>query len=483
MTIPTPQEAKRSICGCETQNLRLEIYANELRATLALPSGEVLRDLPVVDRDWRDFIDAALSPTRGANRRARLDRFLNSQFHHKIMSCPHHFIRFGLTRPYHDYCWLMLDTLFPLPRLEWLKERTASFEVLLAALSDSSSAPGSLGSSEIPRHAASSSQPAVIAASCSTVGSRVIPSEDVDRAFGMPVGKLRRRAGIASLAYAADGENELSLGARAAEETLSAASCGPQQLDWIVATSETHHDYPPLSAQLHSRLLVRENCAALDVGGACLGLLNALAVAQSLIGSGQAKTILVVTADVHSRTLTPGRVAGEFGGLFGDGASAFLLCGVNGTSAKEGYLLGEFIFGCAGQYAAAIQVSDMKDGNLGVRFDGEALSRAAITRMEKVLSAVELRSGIPRSSVGGFATHQPNPRLVALLAKQFGVSPSTFPPVARVSGNLGSSTCGAALYETLRNASKQAPGDRRPIFLASLGPGLVFGGSWLTACV
>jgi len=117
-----PNEAKRSICGCETQNLRLELCANELRATLALRSGEALRDLPVVDRDWRDFIEAALSPVRGANRAARLDRFLNSQFHYKIMSCPHHFIRLGLTRPFHDLCWLMLDTLFPLPKAEWLEE-------------------------------------------------------------------------------------------------------------------------------------------------------------------------------------------------------------------------------------------------------------------------------------------------------------------------------------------------------------------------
>lgn len=365
-----------------------------------------------------------------------------------------------------------------------LNGRTASFEVLLAALRDSPPSSGSSESSEFSRHAEPSAAPTVIAASSSKVGSRVILAEDVDRAFGMPVGKLRGRAGIASLAYAVEGENELSLGARAAEETLRAASCGPQQLDWIVATSETHHDYPPLSAQLHSRLLVRETCAALDVGGACLGLLNALAVAQSLIGAGRARTILVVTADVHSRTLTPDRVAGEFGGLFGDGASAFLLRGSheNGASdtANDGYLLGEFIFGCAGQYASAIQVSDTKDGSLNVRFDGEALSRAAITRMEKVITAVELRSGIPRGSVGGFATHQPNPRLVKLLAKQCSVSPRTFPPVARVSGNLGSSTCGVALHEALRSAAKQAPGDRLPIFLASLGPGLVFGGSWLT---
>jgi hypothetical protein len=117
-----PTEAQRSICGCETQNLRLEFCANELRASLVLSSGEVLRDLPAVDHDWRNFIDAALAPDRGANRLARLERFLNSNFHYKIMSCPHHFIRLGLTRPYNGLCWLMLDTLFPLPQKEWLEE-------------------------------------------------------------------------------------------------------------------------------------------------------------------------------------------------------------------------------------------------------------------------------------------------------------------------------------------------------------------------
>src|SRR6266851_979070 len=278
----------------------------------------------------------------------------------------------------------------------------------------------------------------LVNSSAAVTGSRLLPSEEVDRAFGMSVGKLRGRAGIESLAYATEGENELALGARAAEQALHATSCGAHQLDWIIATSETHHDYPPLSAQLHARLLARENCGALDVGGACLGLLNALAVAQSLIGSGQAQTVAVVTADVHSRTLTPERVAGEFGGLFGDGASAFILRSASRNNSSEGYLLGQFLFGCAGQYASAIQVSDSQDGGLTVQFDGEALSRAAITRMEKVLAAVELRSGIPLSSVGGFATHQPNPRLVALLAKQCGVSPDTFPPVAKTSGNLGS---------------------------------------------
>jgi 3-oxoacyl-[acyl-carrier-protein] synthase-3 len=361
-----------------------------------------------------------------------------------------------------------------------LNERSASLGEVLAALQNSASETSLENDAGLDRQIFFSPAQALLTASSAVPGSRLLPSEEVDRAFGMPAGKLRSRAGIESLAYAAEGENELTLAARAGEEALRVASCGAQKLDWIIATSETHHDYPSLSAQLHSRLLVRENCGALDVGGACLGLLNALAVAQSLIGSGQAQAILVASADVHSRTLTPGRVAGEFGGLFGDGASAFVLRSAAGGDFSEGYRLGEFLFGCAGQYAAAIQVNDEKNGGLAVQFDGEALSRAAITRMEKILAAVELRSGIPRGSVGGFATHQPNPRLVALLAKQCGVSPDTFPPIARTCGNLGSSTCGAALHEILRSAAKQPPSHRHPIFLASLGPGLLFGGAWLT---
>lgn len=361
-----------------------------------------------------------------------------------------------------------------------LSERSASFAAVLAALRNRGPLTADASHDEAEPNAFNTVVPAILTGSSAGVGSRIVPSEEADRAFGMPAGKLRSRAGIESLAYAAEGENELTLAATAAQEALRAAACGAQELDWIIATSETHHDYPSLSAQLHSRLLVRENCGALDVGGACLGLLNALVVAQSLIGSGQAQTVAVVTADVHSRTLTPGRVAGEFGGLFGDGASAFILRSAARSDSSEGYRLGEFLFGCAGQYAAAIQVSDTKDGGLTVQFDGDALSRAAITRLEKVLASVELRSGIPRISVGAFATHQPNPRLVALLAKQCGVSPEAFPPIARTCGNLGSSTCGAALHEALQNASKQVPGDRRPIFLASLGPGLLFGGGWLT---
>jgi 3-oxoacyl-[acyl-carrier-protein] synthase-3 len=360
-----------------------------------------------------------------------------------------------------------------------LTERTPSFESIFQVFSEAKADGPSAGAKFSEARHASTRACVILRSSCAVVGSRTIPSDEIDRAFGMPEGKLRLRAGIESLAYANESENELTLGVRAAQQSLHAAACGAQELDWIIATSETHRNYPSLSAQLHSQLLARETCGALDVGGACLGLLNGLAMAQGLIASGQARTIAVITSDVHSRIFRPGRVAGEFGGLFGDGASAFLLRAKNEPTSQHAYALGEFFFGCAGQYAGAIRVSSAPDGTLDVHFDGEALSRAAITRMEKVILDVELRSGLHRSSVLGLATHQPNPRLVALLAKQLGLAPDKFPSTARTFGNLGSSTCGVALDAILQSAESLLAEHRGPIFLASLGPGLLFGGGWL----
>jgi 3-oxoacyl-[acyl-carrier-protein] synthase-3 len=347
------------------------------------------------------------------------------------------------------------------------------------------------------REAPPNAQPAaLIAASGLALGSRLVPSEEVDRAFGMPVGKLRGRAGIESLAYATEDETEVSLGARAINEALQSAACQTHEVDSIIATSETHHLYPSLAAQLHSRIGARETCGAFDVGGACLGLINALSIAQAQIASGQARTVAVVTSDVHSRTLVPGRVAGEFGGLFGDGASAFVVrsssanadtpgesagsIDIAGSAKPAGlaYRIRDFIFGCAGQYAEAVKVEGKPDGSLAVVFEGEALSRAAISRLEKVIAALEKLSAIPRAAVGAFATHQPNPRLLTLLAKVAGVPVETFPLIATTSGNLGSSTCGAALHAALQ-MFRTCP-TRKPIFLASLGPGLVFGGTWLS---
>ena len=123
-----PEEARRSICGCAIENISfsLKYYPPKMRAKLYLGSGDRLDSLPVVDDDWLRFTDHLWQQSQGmANVRSRLDRFFNWTIREHILSSPSSFARIGLTRPDRDaVCWLMLDSIFPLPKEQWLEEFT-----------------------------------------------------------------------------------------------------------------------------------------------------------------------------------------------------------------------------------------------------------------------------------------------------------------------------------------------------------------------
>jgi len=311
------------------------------------------------------------------------------------------------------------------------------------------------------------------------VGRECVEVARVEKEFGLSPGRIRERAGIESVARVMPGENELTLGGAAAESALEMGGAKREEIDWIVASSETMLTQPSLGAALHSQLHLRESCGTLDVGGACLGLLNCLRVAQALMASESVGHILVITADVHSSRLLPGIVPATFGALFGDGASAFLVRRVKASAEPSAFRLGEFQFGCVGMHAAALQFTFAPDGKVAMNFDGEALAHAAVSRLKKVVEAVAQHSGIALKAAGGFAIHQPNPRLVDLFARQAQISPAKIPQVATTFGNLGTSTCGVALGLALEQ-SDSLPCERRgPVFLAAVGPGLVWGGGLL----
>lgn len=301
----------------------------------------------------------------------------------------------------------------------------------------------------------------------------------LEQNYSLAPGTLRDRAGIESATRIGAGEDEISLALRAASDALQEAQCDVSQLDCIIACSETFLGLPSLAASLHARLLVPESCGAFDVGGACVGLPNGLFIAKSLLSAGMEAKVLVVTADVHSTHLGPGTVEGEFGALLGDGASAFVLDHVEADTKPVSYVLGEFHFGCAGTFASVLRVSLDKDGTIALKFDGEALARAAVSRLQRIIEDVSLRSGLSRAEASAFAIHQPNPRLVELLARQAEIPLGKFPPVAKTCGNLGSSTCGVALFLALAEHANKSREDRGPIFVAAVGPGLLWGGTVL----
>jgi len=118
-------QAGRSICGCPYRNLRFLVFMDPhrvtLRARLVLTSGETLNSLPVVDRDWRRFMDEVMQRRAGSARHVDLDRYLNRFIRQRLLQALHGFARIGLARPDNGHkCWLMLDSLFPQPDASWL---------------------------------------------------------------------------------------------------------------------------------------------------------------------------------------------------------------------------------------------------------------------------------------------------------------------------------------------------------------------------
>ena len=177
----------------------------------------------------------------------------------------------------------------------------------------------------------------------------------------------------------------------------------------------------------------------------------------------------------------PDGSAEEFRDCYGDGACAFVLSCFDGATPGQGYHLGDFISGCAGAHASSLRLRLSGAGSVIVDFKGEELAGAAISTLDRVLQELEGQSGTPRSEVGWFALHQPNPRILKSLADRAKIPLAKAPVVAQHAGNLGSATCGVALCKALEECEADARGERpKMIFIAAVGPGLLWAGTYVS---
>lgn len=122
----SPNEAKRSICGCVVTAVTFSFrFFPKIRVALALASGETLQSLPLVDTEWTKFaVEIAGDIKSGQHDKSRAQHFFDYFVQEEITSSELRFARIGLSRPDKDgFCWLMLDSLFPLPKKHWLSDQ------------------------------------------------------------------------------------------------------------------------------------------------------------------------------------------------------------------------------------------------------------------------------------------------------------------------------------------------------------------------
>src|SRR5438128_183210 len=164
---------------------------------------------------------------------------------------------------------------------------------------------------------------------------------------------LRTKTGVENWRVAAQDECSSDLGIVAAQQLFQSQGLDPAQIDFLLFCTQTpDHLIPSSACVMHARLGLPSTAGALDYNLGCSGYIYGLALANGLIQAGQAKKVLLITGDTHSKLVDPQN--GTAVQSYGDGAAATLIEATSGPERSPG--IGPFVFGTDGTAADQVIV-------------------------------------------------------------------------------------------------------------------------------
>ena len=251
---------------------------------------------------------------------------------------------------------------------------------------------------------------------------RVVPNSEFETRLDTSDEWIRTRTGIERRHFAADGETTSDLGTMAAQAALADAGMAANQIDAIVlATSTPDYTFPSVATMVQAKLGMAGGFAY-DVQAVCAGFIFALANANAMILSGQAKRVLVIGAETFSRILDwddRGTCV-----LFGDGAGALVLEAEegNGTTDDRGILSSDLH--SDGQFRDILYVDGgpSTTGTVGhLRMQGNAVFRHAVEKLAATAHTALEKAGLGSGDVDWIVPHQANLRIIAATAQRMQV--------------------------------------------------------------
>ena len=118
-------------------------------------------------------------------------------------------------------------------------------------------------------------------------------------------------------------------------------------IDMLIFVTQTpNQSLPSTSCEIHSELSLSEKCGTFDINQGCTGYIYGLNIASSLIDSGSAKYVLLLTGDTYTKLIDKNDPS--VNPIFGDGASASLIGPDLFENEKS---IGKFEFGTDGSKA------------------------------------------------------------------------------------------------------------------------------------
>lgn len=287
---------------------------------------------------------------------------------------------------------------------------------------------------------------------------------------------IRERTGIRERHIAGSDETLTSISVPAARDAMAAANVTAAELDVIVYGTCSPDKLLPATAVELQAALGATRAAAFDVNAACSSWLYGMQVAEGLLATGNAETILVMGGELLSRIVNwkdRNTVV-----LFGDGAGATIVQrstrhrGILSAYMRSDGTLAKLLYRPKGGAAEPMTPEILAEGSHYVHMQGREVFKNAVRSMadacDRALDGAKLSS----SDIDLLIPHQANVRIIEATAKHANVPmEKVFVNVDRY-GNTSAASIPMALHEAL--AQKRIQEGSTVMFVA-FGAGFTWG--------
>ena len=312
---------------------------------------------------------------------------------------------------------------------------------------------------------------------------RVITNEYLEKLMDTSDEWIQERTGIKERRWVEEGETVSGLALKASQMALERAEMEPSDIDLIIfASMFSDYVFPGGGCFLQEKLQI-PGIPALDIRNQCTGFVYGLAVADQFIRSGMYNTILLVGSEIQSTGLDVTTRGRDMAVLFGDGAGAAVLTGMEtedrGVITSKLHADGGYAKKLWGEWPAIIhhpRVSPemLETDRIYPKMEGRYVFKHAVTRFPEVIHEVLDEAKITLDEVDLVIPHQANLRITEAVAQRLGIGMDKMWSNIHKFGNTTAATIPICLSEAFE-AGKIKEGSL--LALASFGSGFTWASS------
>jgi 3-oxoacyl-[acyl-carrier-protein] synthase-3 len=290
---------------------------------------------------------------------------------------------------------------------------------------------------------------------------------------------IRERTGIQQRRIAPEGIVTSDMATRAAASALEMAKVNAKAVDMIIVGTVTPDMPMPATAVfVQQKLGIKHYCPSFDLSAACAGFIYGLSIADKFVGSGAAKHVLVIGAELLSRVIDwQDRTTCV---LFGDGAGAVLV-GPNDTNSNRG-ILGTLVHS-DGTFAESLMIPgggsrtpqskdviDRKENK--VKMKGQDIFKAAVRNLYTASQGIVDQCGLENREVDWVVPHQANMRIVDQVTQRADYPKDKVLSNIDKVGNTSSASIPILLDQSLRSGLIK---ENHVVLMCALGAGVSWG--------